>query len=89
MERITSVFGLLVVLGLAWAVSENRRRMNWRFILSGLCGFANFGSVAVQIGGMGGLVPSRREVFARYSLWAMVGGVLTTLLSATIAGMFI
>lgn len=54
-----------------------------------LCGFANFGSVAVQIGGVAGLVPSRREVFARYGLRAMIGGALATLMTATIAGILI
>jgi len=54
-----------------------------------LCGFANFGSVAIQIGGVGGLVPSRRAVFARYGLRAMIGGALATFMTATIAGMLI
>lgn len=51
-----------------------------------LCGFANFGSVAIQIGGVGGLVPSRREDIARLGLRAMVGGTLATFMMATIAG---
>jgi CNT family concentrative nucleoside transporter len=54
-----------------------------------LCGFANFGSVAIQIGGVGALVPSRRPVFARYGLRAMIGGALTTFMTATIAGMLL
>jgi CNT family concentrative nucleoside transporter len=54
-----------------------------------LCGFANFGSVAIQIGGVGGLVPSRRAVFARYGLRAMIGGALATFMTAAIAGMLI
>ncbi len=54
-----------------------------------LCGFANFGSVAVQIGGIGGLVPSRRSIFARYGLRAMIGGALATLMTACIAGMLV
>jgi CNT family concentrative nucleoside transporter len=54
-----------------------------------LCGFANFGSVAIQIGGIGNLVPSRREVFARYGLRAMIGGVLTTFMTAAIAGVLL
>lgn len=54
-----------------------------------LCGFANFGSVAVQIGGVGGLVPKRRADIARLGLRAMIGGMLTTLLSAAIAGTLI
>ena len=54
-----------------------------------LCGFANFASVAVQIGGVGGLVPSRRDVFARYGLRAMIGGAMATFMTATIAGMLL
>lgn len=54
-----------------------------------LCGFANFASVAVQIGGVGGLVPSRREVFARYGLRAMIGGALATFMTATVAGILL
>ena len=54
-----------------------------------LCGFANFGSIAIQIGGIGGLVPKRRGDFARYGLRAMVGGTLAAYMTATIAGVFI
>jgi CNT family concentrative nucleoside transporter len=54
-----------------------------------LCGFANFGSVAIQIGGVSTLAPSRRAVFARFGLRAMIGGALTTFMTATIAGMLI
>jgi CNT family concentrative nucleoside transporter len=54
-----------------------------------LCGFANFGSVAIQIGGVGGLVPSRREDIARLGIRAMIGGTLATFMMATIAGILI
>jgi CNT family concentrative nucleoside transporter len=54
-----------------------------------LCGFANFASVAVQIGGIGGLVPSRRAVIAQYGLRCMIGGALTTLMTACFAGMLL
>ena len=54
-----------------------------------LCGFANFGSIAVQIGGIGGLVPSRRKDFAKYGLRAMIGGTLAAYMTATIAGILI
>jgi len=54
-----------------------------------LCGFANLGSVAIQIGGISTLVPSRREVFARFGLRAMLGGALATFMTATIAGMLL
>ncbi len=52
-----------------------------------LCGFANFGSVAIQIGGIGTLAPERRADLARLGLKAMLGGVLACYLTATIAGL--
>lgn len=51
-----------------------------------LCGFANFSSIAIQIGGIGGLAPSRRADLARFGLRALLGGTLATLMTATIAG---
>ncbi len=54
-----------------------------------LCGFANFGSIAIMIGGIGGLVPSRRKDFAKYGFRALVGGTLAAFMTAAIAGMLI
>ncbi len=54
-----------------------------------LCGFANFGSVAIMIGGIGGLVPERRADLARYGLRSLVGGSLAAFMTACIAGMLI
>lgn len=54
-----------------------------------LCGFANFGSIAIQIGGYSALVPERRKDFAKLGLRAMLGGSLTTLMTATVAGILI
>jgi concentrative nucleoside transporter, CNT family len=51
-----------------------------------LCGFANFSSIAIQIGGIGGLAPSRRPDLARMGLKAVLGGSLATFMTATIAG---
>lgn len=51
-----------------------------------LCGFANFASIAVQIGGIGGLAPNRRGDIARLGMVALLGGTLVTLMTATIAG---
>jgi len=51
-----------------------------------LCGFANFSSIAIQIGGIGGLAPERRGDLARFGLRAVLGGSLATLMTATIAG---
>jgi CNT family concentrative nucleoside transporter len=54
-----------------------------------LCGFANFGSIAVMIGGIGGLVPERRSDLARFGLRSLVGGTLAAFTTAAIAGMLI
>ncbi len=51
-----------------------------------LCGFANFSSIAIQIGGIGGLAPSRRQDLARFGLRAVLGGSIATFMTATIAG---
>lgn len=54
-----------------------------------LCGFANFGSVAITVGGIGSLVPGRRRDFARLGLKAMLGGALAGFMTAAVAGMLI
>jgi CNT family concentrative nucleoside transporter len=51
-----------------------------------LCGFANFSSIAIQLGGIGGLAPDRRPDIARFGLIAVLGGTLATMMTATIAG---
>ncbi len=51
-----------------------------------LCGFANFSSIAIQIGGIGGIAPRRRSDIAKYGLLAVLGGSLSTFMTATIAG---
>ena len=54
-----------------------------------LCGFANFASVGIQLGGIGGIAPERRKDLAKLALKAMFGGALASWLTATIAGMLI
>jgi CNT family concentrative nucleoside transporter len=54
-----------------------------------LLGFANFSSIGIQIGGIGGLAPARRSDLARLGLRAMVAGNLAAFLSATLAGMLV
>ncbi|HUF90002.1 MAG TPA: NupC/NupG family nucleoside CNT transporter [Gemmatimonadota bacterium] len=51
-----------------------------------LCGFANFSSIAIQIGGIGGIAPSRRSDLSRIGLRAMIGGTLAAFMTATVAG---
>lgn len=53
-----------------------------------LCGFANLGSVGIQLGGIGGLAPTQRSALAALGLRALLGGTVATLLTASIAGMF-
>jgi len=52
-----------------------------------LCGFANFSSIAIQIGGLGPLAPNRKSDIAALGIKAVIGGTLATLMTATLAGM--
>jgi CNT family concentrative nucleoside transporter len=54
-----------------------------------LCGFANFSSVGMQIGGYGALAPSRKKDYAQLGMRALLGGILTGLMTACVAGMLI
>ncbi len=54
-----------------------------------LCGFANFASIGIQIGGIGSLAPGQRKTLSKFGMRALIGGTLASLLSATIAGMII
>lgn len=59
-----------------------------RIILTyALCGFANFGSIGIQMGGIGGIAPNRQSDLARLGLRAMIAGTMATLMSACIAGL--
>ena len=54
-----------------------------------LCGFANFGSIGIQLGGIGAMAPERRKDLAELAIKAMIGGALASWMTATIAGMLI
>jgi concentrative nucleoside transporter, CNT family len=54
-----------------------------------LCGFANFGSIGIQIGGIGSLAPNQRTLLSRFGFRALLGGTLASLFSATIVGMIL
>ncbi len=54
-----------------------------------LCGFANFGSIAIQLGGIGGMAPERRKDLAELGLKAMIAGSLAAFMTATIAGILV
>ena len=54
-----------------------------------LCGFANFGSLAILLGGIGGLAPSRRGEVAELGLRSILSGSLATFMTACVAGMLL
>ena len=54
-----------------------------------LCGFANFSSIAIQLGGIGGIAPTRRHDLSRLGLRAMIGGTIAAFMTATVAGMIL
>ena len=52
-----------------------------------LCGFANFASIGIQIGGIGSLIPSRKGLLSELGMRALLGGTVASLLTAAIVGM--
>ena len=54
-----------------------------------LCGFSNFGSIAIQIGGLGSMAPERKSDIARLGFRAMLGGTLACCLTACVAGVIL
>ncbi|MZG82522.1 NupC/NupG family nucleoside CNT transporter [Photobacterium sp. CAIM 1938] len=77
--------GGMIVAQTGAAMSEKTKAI----ISFALCGFANLSSVAILLGGLGGLAPSRRAEIARFGMKAVAAGTLSNLMSATIAGLFI
>ena len=54
-----------------------------------LCGFANFGSIGIQLGGIGGIAPERKKDISELVFKAMIGGALASFITASIAGILI
>jgi concentrative nucleoside transporter, CNT family len=54
-----------------------------------LCGFANFSSIAIQVGGIGQLAPERRSDLAKLGFKALIAGTLASYMSATLAGLLL
>jgi len=74
------------------ALKANGAIANYRSIVIAtyaLCGFANFASIGIQIGGIGVLAPSQRDTLAKFGIKALIGGTVAALLTATIAGMLL
>ena len=92
-DKVARLIGFKTVINefVAYAEMSKIPMAEWtekgRLIASfALCGFANFSSIGIQIGGIGGLAPSRKSDIARLGLWALLAGSLATFMSATIAG---
>ncbi|WP_116475573.1 NupC/NupG family nucleoside CNT transporter [Zobellella maritima] len=75
----------LLIEGTGLAMSDHTKAI----ISFALCGFANLSSVAILLGGLGGMAPNRRHDIARFGLKAVLAGTLSNLMSATIAGFFL
>ena len=91
-SKVARLIGFKTVLNEFVAYAEMSKIAVWgseksRLIASfALCGFANFSSIGIQIGGIGGLAPTRKSDIARLGFWALLGGSMATFMSATIAG---
>ena len=75
-----------------WAAANTANPMDRRSFMIGihaLCGFANFLSIAIQIGGLGVLAPSRKGDVARLGFYALLGGSLASFMTGCIAGMLV
>jgi CNT family concentrative nucleoside transporter len=75
-----------------WAAANAAAPMERRSFMIGihaLCGFANFLSIAIQIGGLGVLAPGRKADVARLGFYALLGGSLASFMTGCIAGMLV
>ena len=83
---LMTILCLVVVAGTSCRAAELSAR-SIRITSFALCGFANFGSLAIVLGGLGGMVPERRKDLARLGLRSILAGSLATFLTGTIAGL--
>ena len=71
------------------AVSETVSERTATIAAYALCGFANFASIGIQLGGIGSIAPERKKDLAKLVMKAMIGGALASWLTATIAGILL
>ena len=85
------VFTELIAFGDLQTMIENNQLSERSAIIASyaLCGFANFGSIGIQLGGIGGIAPERKKDLAKLITKAMVGGALASWLTASVAGILI
>jgi concentrative nucleoside transporter, CNT family len=84
-SSLHSAAGLVVLLVLAWSLSERSRLL----MTYALCGFANFGSLGILAGGLTAMVPERRDEVVALGLRALVSGTIAKLLTAASVGMLV
>ena len=53
-----------------------------------MCGFANFASIGIQIGGIGAIAPGKRKLLTEFGVKALIGGTIASFLTAALVGMF-
>lgn len=75
--------------GLQDAIKEGMSQRAITISTYALCGFANFSSIAIQLGGIGGLAPNRRHDLAKLGMKSLIAGTLACFMTACIAGIFI
>lgn len=88
-KLVATEFAAFTELGAMKAGDGTMSERSMRMMSYALCGFANFASIAIQIGGIGAMAPERRGDLAALGLKAMLAGFLTTCLTATVAGLLI
>jgi concentrative nucleoside transporter, CNT family len=84
-----TVLNELIAYSKLGAMKETLDPRSFTIATFALCGFANFASVGMQIGGIGALAPERRNDLARLGLWALLAGTFANFLTACIAGLLI
>ena len=76
-----------------WSDARQHRRESpnapGRLMTYALCGFANFSSIGIQLGGIGGIAPERRGDLAKLGLRAMLGGTLVAFINACVANIML
>jgi CNT family concentrative nucleoside transporter len=83
---VTNEFIAFIDLG---GIKEHLTPKSFTIATYALCGFANFSSIAIQVGGIGALAPSRKSDLARLGMRAVAAGTMANFMSACIAGMLL
>ena len=83
------VLNELVAFSMLGRAEGRARSTSFTIATFALCGFANFSSIGIQMGGIGALAPNKRGELAKLGIRAMLAGTMANLMSASIAGMLL